>query len=236
MQFPRKKIVYKSTGDLKRNGEKIMCINLPYGNYPFSGRLTNTSLANIPYMPYLPMATTNYGGDVQVVTIPDYAGSDITTQFNAIAAQQLGIGGLNAFTGMQGPNLNPDALNSQLQGTLAPIYNKYASQNINTALNNINCAKSKLEAKLNDSSTSEEQKTQIKEVLDKLEAKKKEIEELKNSTDLDPETAFKRSNELNNEVNTLLRDALQEQHQPLEQLQQQVQLQQLVLLKVLMVK
>ena len=69
---------------------------------------TYQSYANMPFWNCLPCGMTNYGGDIQVFTIPEYAGSQIGMQLNPWAMSgfynQNNIADNWMFGSMYGPS------------------------------------------------------------------------------------------------------------------------------------
>lgn len=168
---------------------------------------TNMSIANIPFWGYLPMMHTNYGGDTQISTIPSYAGYNIGLNFNPIAQATWGIPGISAGQ-MPQIQVNPEAVMQQAQALLTPALNNLTSSNINLCINNITSTKARLQAKLQDEKLSDEQRNKIQDILDKLKAQEDKLQEIKTSTDLDPQTAYQKVSEIEAEVNKIAREAI----------------------------
>jgi len=210
MQFSKTKILYIDTGE--KTGKKIMfncpvSIMSPASFMSSTGVATNMSYANFPYSGVLPMMYTNFGGDLQVTTIEPYSGYNVGILFNPLAAQNLGISSMYANSTMTNPPDVTAAAAQQAQQILKPIYNNMASQEINCASQTIQCAKTKLEAELNKDGIKDEDKEAIQRTLDKIKELEEKLNKLKESTDLDPQTAFEQAKEINNELNQTLRDA-----------------------------
>src|SRR5574344_461187 len=166
--------------------------------------VTNNSIANIPYWGCLPMMYTNYGGDNQMCTIPSYAGYNLGYSFNPTAQQTWGTVGASTASMPTTPQINQEAVVRGAQELL----NQKSSQKINTTLSNISMTKSRMQAKLNDKNTTDDQKTQIQELLDKIKEEEDKLKDLAKSTDLDPQTAYQKSSEIESEVNDIVKNAI----------------------------
>ncbi len=171
--------------------------------------VTNASLANIPFWSQLPMMYTNYGGDTQISTIPSYAGYNLGLSFNPIAQQTWGFpGGFNSSQVLPNAGVDQGAVLRQAQSLLAPALNQLTSQNLNTCINNIAATKARLNAKLQAEGTTAEEKAKIQEALEKLKECEDKLNQLKNSQDLDPQTAYQKVSELEAEVSKVVRDSI----------------------------
>lgn len=169
--------------------------------------VTNMSIANMPFWGCLPMMYTNYGGDTQLSTIPSYTGYNIGLSFNPAAQATWGMPGLSA-TQFPQVQVNQDAIMQQAQALLAPALNNLTSSNINLCINNITSTKARLQAKLQDEKLTDEQRNKIQDLLDKLKVQEDKIQEIKNSTDLDPQTAYQKVGTIEAEVNKIAREAI----------------------------
>ena len=170
--------------------------------------VTNMSLANIPFWGCLPMMHTNYGGDTQISTIPSYAGYNLGLSFNPMAQATWGMPGLSMGQFPQMPPINQQAVIAGAQALLTPALNNLTSSNINLCINNIASTKARLQAAMQAESTTEEQRNQIQTILDKLKVQEDKLQEIKTSTDLDPQTAYQKVSEIEAEVNKIVRDAI----------------------------
>ena len=181
-------------------------------NYPMAfmssgGHATNLSYPNMAYSGLLPTMYTNYGGDLQVTNINPYGGYNLGIMFNPIAAQTWGMPSIFSNAGMSAGTQDLSAATQRAQSILMPIYNNMASGSINQATQAIQSALTKLEAKLAAEGTTEEEKTAIQETIDKLKEQAEKLDNLKKSTDLDPQTAYEQARDIAKEVNTILSDA-----------------------------
>jgi len=165
---------------------------------------TDASFANAPFWGVLPMGMTNYGGDTQIFTVEPYQNYNIGLALNSLATGG-GYWNINAGQPIY-PNTNKSAVDDLTARALAPTYNKMASQNINIAGQNLLSCKTRLQAMLNSKDTTEEQKTAINNLIAKIEAAEKKLEELKKSSDLNPEEAYKKSREIYSEVQALVKE------------------------------
>lgn len=170
--------------------------------------VTNMSLANIPYWGCLPMMYTNYGGDTQISTIPSYAGYNLNLLFNPAAQATWGTTGLGNNPWMQTPQINQQAVMQQAQALLTPALNQLTSQNINLCINNIATTKSRLQSAMQAEGTTEKERDQIQKILDQLKEQENKINEIKNSENLDPQTAYQKVSEIESNVSKLVREAI----------------------------
>ena len=53
--------------------------------------ISPVGMANMGYWGILPMGISNYGGDVQVYNVPNYASSNLFSVYNPIAMQSLSV-------------------------------------------------------------------------------------------------------------------------------------------------
>lgn len=120
---------------------------------------TNLSYANLPYWNQLPMTVTNYGGDTQVSTIPEYASGKIGMTMNQIAQQQFGMG--------------IPSVQDLTQSYLNPAMNQMANTVIRATQQAIAATKQGLNAALQKKDLKEEDKKKIKNLLEQLKNKKK---------------------------------------------------------------
>lgn len=169
--------------------------------------VTNQSYANLPFWNILPMGVTNYGGDMQVFTIPDYIGGNIGMHLNPAAQAQLGNTG---YPGLNlTPQINPEAVQNMANSFLYPALNKLTSMTINNCLNNIAMTTQRLNAMLQNKEITDEQKDEVNALLDRLKEQEKALKELAESTELDPKTANDKANEIENAVRQIVKDASQ---------------------------
>lgn len=167
---------------------------------------TNISYANMPFWGFLPMGITNFGGDTQVFTIPEYASGQIGLLLNPMA--QAAINGTSSIPwGVQIPSVNPDSVSNYAKNLVNPVLNNLASNSINTSLQNIAMTKTRLNALLQQDGITNEQKDKINELLDRLQEQENKLKELTKSTDLDPETAYKKAREIEDEIRKIVNDA-----------------------------
>lgn len=167
--------------------------------------VTNTSYANIPFWNILPMGVTNYGGDTQIFTVPDYVGGPIGMYLNPLAQAQVNTGfypGLN----LQQPQISQDAINNMANAMLYPVLNRMTSATIDACLNNIAITTKKLNAMLQNEDT-KKYADEINALLDRLKEQEEKLKELTESTDLDPKTANKKANEIEKELRNIVSDA-----------------------------
>lgn len=168
--------------------------------------VTNLSYANLPFWNILPMGVTNYGGDTQIFTMPDYAGSNIGMYLNPAAQAQMNTGFYPGLS-LQAP-INQDAVNNMANAMLYPVLNQITSATINNCLSNIAMTTQKLNAMLQNEDT-KKYADEINALLDRLKEQEAKLKELTESTDLDPKTANKKANEIETEVRNIVKDAAQ---------------------------
>ena len=113
---------------------------------------TNLSYANLPYWNQLPMTVTNYGGDTQVSTIPEYASGRIGMTMNPIAQQQFGMG--------------IPSVQDLTQSYLNPAMNQMANTVIRATQQAIAATKQGLNAALQKKDLKEEDKKKINNLLE----------------------------------------------------------------------
>lgn len=171
------------------------------------GTATNLSYPNIAYSSVLPTMYTNYAGDLQVTNIDPYGGYNLGLMFNNVAQQTWGIPNMSASNYTNYPTDVSSVAAQQAESLLAPIYNNMASSNINQATQAIQSSIAKLESKLAAEDTKEEEKAQIQDTINKLKEQAEKLDQLKKSTELDPETAFQQSKQILNDVNQIFKDA-----------------------------
>ena len=167
--------------------------------------VTNTSYANIPFWNILPMGITNYGGDTQIFTVPDFLGGQIGMYLNPAAQTQMYSGfypGLN----LQQPTINQDAVNNLANAMLYPVLNRMTSATIDACLNNIAITTKKLNEMLQNEDT-KKYADEINALLDRLKEQEEKLKELTESTDLDPKTANTKANEIEKELRNIVSDA-----------------------------
>ena len=168
------------------------------------GNVTYQSYANIPFMNALPCITTNFGGDIQVATIPDYASAPIGVELNGLAQQAL-----TPPLASLGPNIqvpSQDSINNYVNALYAPIANNIASGNINCNLQNINITRNKLNAMLLDEKY-KDNKEEIEALLERLKKAEEELVELTTKTELSATEALKESNRIGDEIRNIINDA-----------------------------
>ena len=168
------------------------------------GNVTYQSYANIPFMNALPCITTNFGGDIQVATIPDYASAPIGVELNGLAQQAL-----TPPLASLGPNIqvpSQDSINNYVNALYAPIANNIASGNINCNLQNINITRNKLNAMLLDEKY-KDNKEEIEALLERLKKAEEELVELTTKPELSATEALKESNRIGDEIRNIINDA-----------------------------
>lgn len=169
--------------------------------------VTNESYANLPYWDILPMGVTNYGGDMQIYTIPDYVGGSIGVELNSAAKAQLGNTGYPGLD-LTPPQVSQEAIQAGANKLLYPALNKITSMTINNCMNNIAMTTQKLNAMLQNDKN-KEHADEINALLDRLEEQKKALKELAESIELDPKTANNKATEIENAVRQIVKDATQ---------------------------
>ena len=169
---------------------------------------TYLSYANAPFWGFLPMGMTNFGGDIQVFTVPEYANGQIGMLLNPQA--QAALSGTSFMPwGLQIPPVTPQSVQEYAQNLLNPALNNLASASINTSMQNIAMTKTRLNAMLQQDSITDEQKTKINELLDKLEEQEEKLKELTQSTDLKPEEAYKKAKEIESEIRKIVNEVVE---------------------------
>lgn len=150
---------------------------------------TNLSYANLPYWNQLPMTVTNYGGDTQVSTIPEYASGRIGMTMNQIAQQQFGM--------------SMPSVQDLTQSYLNPAMNQMANTVIRATQQAIAATKQSLNAALQKKDLKEEDKKKINNLLEQLKKQEEALKELMQSTEMKPEDAFTKAQDIQKEVNKI---------------------------------
>lgn len=168
---------------------------------------TNVSYANMPFWGVLPMGMTNFGGDTQVFTMPEYAGGQIGYMLNPQAQAAMNGVGFNPWAGMPSQQDMQGMIDNYTRNLVTPALNNLASNCINTSLQNISMTKTRLNAMLQREGITNEQKQQINDLIDRLNAQEDKLKELTKSSNLDPETAYQKAREIEEEIRKIVNDA-----------------------------
>ncbi len=150
--------------------------------------IDHISVANVPYWPYLPMGMTNFGGDIQVFTIPEYASGQIGCTLNAQGLQAIQGDTTQMYNnwGCPYPNVsfsnNPFMVN--MERNAEQLANNLCNQSINNCFNTINMTKQRLNALLLKDGITDNQKEKIEKLLDKLAEQEEKLIELASDTEL----------------------------------------------------
>lgn len=167
--------------------------------------LTYQSYANIPFMSVLPCGMTNFGGDTQVFTIPDYASAaPIGIQLNGLAQQAITPPFGSLMPNVQVPS--QDTINNYMNLLLAPIANNIASSSINSNLANIKITRDRLNAMLLDDKN-KDHKEEIEKLLERLKVEEEKLVALTTRTDLNAAEALKESNKIGDEIRKIINDS-----------------------------
>lgn len=154
---------------------------------------TNLSYANLPYWNQLPMVVTNYGGDTQVSTIPEYASGRFGMTMNPIAQQQFGM--------------SMPSVQDLTQSYLNPALNQMANTVIRNTQQAIAAVKQGLNTALQKKDLKEEDKKKINDLLEQLKKQEEALKELMQATETKPEDAFTKAQDIQNEVNKIKNSA-----------------------------
>ena len=93
---------------------------------------TNESYANLPYWNHLPMGISNYGGDYQIYTVPEYMGTDsIGMALNGQALAQIPP---FTYTPMGGATIDAGAVEDLARTWATPVIANAATQKANMVL------------------------------------------------------------------------------------------------------
>lgn len=163
--------------------------------------VTNASFANIPYLGLPGTGVTHLGGRTQVFTTSDFGSTSGPNMiFGNNGAAQIGCNPSYANV-----KVNPYAVVNQAQSMLAEVFNKMASSNIDSAMGGVTTQKNQLISMYNSGSASNELKTVIQEQVRQLEEYERQLNYLKaNAGQLDPQTAYQRSEYIKNGVANLI--------------------------------
>lgn len=165
------------------------------------------SLGNIPYWPYLPMGVTNFGGDTQVFTIPDYASSQIGCTLNGqgLAAIQGQAPTLYNNWGVSLGNTNPFIGGMEQQ--IEQVTGNMGIQTINSCLATIAMTKNRLNAMLLQGNYSDKQKKQIEKLLEKLDEQEAKLNDLAAETELSGSEVYKKAAAIEKSVRAIVTEA-----------------------------
>lgn len=168
--------------------------------------IDHISLANIPYWNTLPMGITNFGGDTQVFTIPDYASAQIGCTLNGqgLAAIQGGAPTLYNNWGFNPTQENPFL--AGMERTMEQFSKNMGTQTINTCLAAISAAKNRLNAMLLQGNYSDKQQKQIEKLLERLAEQEEKLAKLAEQEDLTPSELVKQANAIEKDVRAILTD------------------------------
>ena len=167
---------------------------------------TYGSYANLPYMNCLPTMVTNFGGDTQVCTIPYESYQPFYMWLNPIA-QTMYNGGMytNPYVSVDWAGIYQSGIDLANRST-ASVMNSRASQVINSCKATINMTKQRLNAMLLEDGITDEQKEKINRLLERLDEQEEKLNELTTATDLTPGDAYKKANEIEKELRTIIND------------------------------
>ena len=166
--------------------------------------IDSVSLANIPCWNTLPMGITNFGGDTQVFTIPEYASSQIGCTLNdrGLAAIQGGAPTLYNNWGFTPSQQNPFLIG--MEQTMEQFSKNMGTQTINTCLSAISAAKNRLNAMLLQGNYSKKQQKQIEKLLERLAEQEEKLAKLAEQQDLTPSELVKKANAIEKDVRAIL--------------------------------
>ncbi len=221
MQFPKLKIVYKSTGENLNTKGKIMVIGAPAWrptgmsvstgcfayNMPFTGfagffgtgQMPPESFANTAFYNYLPLQYTNYGGDFQVSLVtppPDFMAP---CTYNYLGQQITGTTGI--YPGFGGDQPSVGATN--VSGAVEQALNIQTSQNLAGVIQGSKGLLNRIDAELNKEDIPEDKKSKLTELKTKVETLKQDAEQLKDSTDTESQEALNKSKDLQKQLREL---------------------------------
>jgi len=202
MQFLYLKFVYINTGEIKESTRKVM--------------ITNVGMANIPYWSILPMGMSNYGGDVQIYDIPEYVNSRIGMMLNPMAQA-----GLNQYLSAGGvPSIQPAQINQGTVDNLARSWlggaeDNLSATNLNASRQNIEAAKTRLNAKLQTEGISDEDKKKVTDLLERLDEQEKKLKELQENKEISSEERYKKSKEIEKAVRDIVAETSQLKIEPM---------------------
>ncbi len=163
---------------------------------------TPASYGNIPFYGVLPMGISNYGGDTQIYSVPDYSSNSIGLNLNTPAQLQLaqdsiGMGGMNIGINMPSVSELADAMYNAGM-------NSVAQSEVASSVQGVSSMKTRLNSLNSNSDLSSDDKKNVKKQLKKLEKLEKELEELKNSENLSPKEAYEKAKKINAELKKIL--------------------------------
>lgn len=164
------------------------------------------SQANVPFWGTLPMGITNFGGDIQVSTVPDCGSGQIGCMLNAQGLAAINNQGQQSIYNNWGFTPSTDnPFMDNMEKNAEQISKALALQTINTQLNVIAMAKQRLNAMLMDSKYSKH-KEEIKKLLDRLTAEETKLNDLAAETDLTPSEMYKKAAAIEKNIRVIIED------------------------------
>lgn len=158
--------------------------------------ISPVGMANMWYYGCLPMGISNYGGDIQVYNVSEYAQPFFTT-FNPMAQAQFYVGGVGGSTVPQ-LNLNIDA-NALADAAWAPVIENLALTNVNSNNQTIATLKTRLNSLAETEGVSDDDKTTIKQLLKELEEQEKAMKDLEDES-LTNQEIYDKSKEISKKI------------------------------------
>ncbi len=164
---------------------------------------TAASYGNLPFYGVLPMGISNYGGDRQIYSVPDYSSRQISLNLNVPAQLQLaqcsegGMGGMNIGINMPSVSELADAMYNAGM-------NSVAQSEVASSVQGVSSMKTRLSSLEKNEDISEDDKKEVQKQLAEIEKLEKEIEELKNSENLSPQEAYNKAKDINSKLKDIL--------------------------------
>ncbi len=177
-------------------------MGLPYGGFYLNGgKITPASYANSRYQNYLPLMYSWYGGDSQVTLVTPPLQYMPGCTFNGLAAQYTGTYAMPYGMSGGAPSINQNDIRESVRGNVEQAQNSMASENIQICLRGAKGLKSRIEAKIADTNTTEEQQATLNAILEEVTALITEANNLKSAGQddngtIEPKEAYQKSEEM----------------------------------------
>lgn len=169
---------------------------------------THVSYANMPFWGCLPMGMSNYGGDVQVFSMPEYSYRPVSLMFNAPATAQINGAGYSDYT-LPSATIDQTAVDNladqMYKSGMTPVVNNTVSSIKNT----ISSTKAKLNSKLATEGISAENRAKVEELLRKLDEQEKKLNQILKNESLELDEKYKQLKEIEVALRTIAGDTAQ---------------------------
>jgi hypothetical protein len=169
--------------------------------------IDHISQANYPFYGQLPMGVTNFGGDIQVSTVPDYSRYQIGCALNG-----QGLNSINGYNN-NGPIVNnwgftptTNPFYPGMERGLQQISGGLAGQKLNTNLQTIAAAKQHLNSMLLNDQYTKKQKEVINKLIDRLTEEETKLNDLSAEVGLKPTEVYKKADAIEKNIRNIIND------------------------------